>query len=72
MRTLFDRLVRAGVRRGLRRGLVDGERVWLVIGAAAVGVRLLQRLAAPGKPVVVTERLEPGQTLIVRHLLPGE
>jgi hypothetical protein len=72
MSSRLDRLLRAGVRRGLRRGLVDGERLWLAVGAAALGVRLLQRLAGPGKPIVVTERLEPGQTLVVRHLLPGE
>jgi hypothetical protein len=69
---LVDRALRAGVRRGLRRGLVEGDRLWLAVGAVALGVRVVQRLASPGKPIVVTERLEPGQTLIVRHLLPGE
>ena len=72
MSGLVDRAVRAGLRRGLRRGLVDGERVWLIVGAAALSVRVVQRLASPGKPVVVTERLAPGQTIVVRHLLPGE
>ena len=30
------------------------------------------RVIKAGKPVVVTERLEPGETIVVRHLLPGE
>jgi len=69
---IFDRAVRAGLRHGWRRGLVGGSQAWLAVGAAALGVRVLQRLASPGKPVVVTERLEPGETIVVRHLLPGE
>jgi hypothetical protein len=69
---LVDRAVRAGLRHGWRRGLVGGSQVWLAVGAAALGVRVLQRIASPGKPVVVTERLEPGETIVVRHLLPGE
>jgi hypothetical protein len=68
---LFDRAVRAGIRHGWRRGLIGGSQAWLAVGAAALGVRVLQRLAA-GKPVIVTERLDPGESIIVRHLLPGE
>jgi len=72
MARLVDRAVRAGMRHGWRRGLVGGSQVWLAVGAAALGVRVLQRLASPGKPVIVTERLEPGESIVVRHLLPGE
>jgi hypothetical protein len=56
------------MRLGLRRGLGDGSRVWLTVGAAALLVRLFQRMASPGKPVVVTEDLQPGETLVIRHL----
>jgi len=69
---LADRAVRYGIRAGVRKGLSDGSRVWLAIGGVAVGVRLLQRMAAPGKPVLVTEDLAPGETLVIRYLLPGE
>lgn len=69
---LVDRAIRAGMRRGLRRGLLEGNKVWLSIGAAALGVRLLQRLASPGDPIVVSEPLAPGQTLVIRHLPPPD
>jgi hypothetical protein len=69
---LLDRIVRAGIRRGLRRGLMEGSQLWLAVGAAALGVRVLRRLASRGKPVVVTERLGPGESLVIRHLMPGE
>jgi hypothetical protein len=72
MGMLFDRLVRAGMRRGFKRGLVGGNQVWLAVGAVALGARLLRRMAAPGKGVTVIERLSPGQALIIRHLQPGE
>jgi len=72
MGSLFNRLVRAGMRHGFKRGLGGGSQVWLAVGAVALGARLLQRMASPGKPVIVTERLTPGQALIIRHLRPGE
>jgi hypothetical protein len=68
---LGDRAVRQALRLGWRRGIGDGSRVWLAVGATAVAVRLLQRMAGQ-KPIVVTEDLAPGQALIIRHLAPGE
>ena len=68
---LADRLVRRAMRTGLRRGLGDGNRLWLAVGAAAVGVRLLRRLTRPGPATVVTETLAPGQTIEVRHVSPA-
>jgi hypothetical protein len=68
---LLDRAVRVGIRRGFRQGLVDGNQVWLALGTAALGMRLLQMVAAR-RAVVVTERLNPGEALVIRHFLPGE
>lgn len=68
---LLDRAVRAGIRHGLRKGLLGGSQVWMGLGAVALGIRAVQRLRARD-PVVVTERLEPGQTLIVRHFAPAD
>jgi len=42
-----------------------------VIGAIALGIRLFQRLASPGKAVIVTELLGPGETLVISNLPPG-
>jgi len=68
---VMDRAVRAGIRHGFRRGLLGGSQAWLAVGAVAVGVRAMQRLAAR-KPVVVTESLAPGEAILVRHLPPAE
>lgn len=69
---LADRALRYGLKAGLRRGLGDGSQLWLAVGGVAAGIRLLQWMASPGKPVVVTEQLAPGQTVVIRHLQPGE
>jgi len=68
---VLERVARIGIRRGFREGLVGGNQVWLALGAAALGVRALQ-LVAGRRSVVVTERLNPGETLLIRHYLPGE
>ncbi len=65
---MLERLLREATRRGLRRGLGEGSRVWLALGALAVAVRLLRWMAGPGRPIVVTEDLAPGETLEIRHL----
>jgi hypothetical protein len=64
---LVDKAIRAGLRRGVRNGLGDGSRVWLVLGAGAAGIRLVQWMARPPKSVIVTEVLEPGQTIVIQH-----
>jgi hypothetical protein len=70
--SLVDRAVSTALRRGFRRGLLDGNRAWIAIGAAAAGVRVLQWMARPGDPIVVTEELAPGQALVIRHLGPAD
>ena len=67
MAGLADRAIRAGMRAGMRRGLGDGSRFWLVVGSAALGIRLLQRLSTP-KPTVIREELHPGETILITHL----
>jgi hypothetical protein len=64
---VIERLIKAGLRQGLRRGVRDGSRVWLAVGAAAMGVRVMQRLARP-HPDVISEELRPGETLLITHL----
>jgi hypothetical protein len=68
---LLDRAVRLGLRHGLRRGLMGGSQLWMAVGAVALGVRIIQRWGAP-KPIVVTERLAPGEAIVVRHFLRQE
>lgn len=65
---VVDLAVANALKRGMRDGLGGGSSVWLVLGAAALSVRLLQRLARPGKDSIVTEELRPGETLIITNL----
>jgi hypothetical protein len=69
---LVDRAVSAGLRKGLRQGLIEGSRVWLGVGAVALAWRIVQRAAGPGKPIVVSETLAPGETLVIKHLSPPD
>jgi hypothetical protein len=64
---VFDRLVRAAMRRGFQRGMGEGSGPWLAIGVAAVGVRVLRRLARPSSGTVYREELRPGETLVITH-----
>ena len=63
-----DLAVTGALRRGVRQGLGGGSNTWLVVGGLALMVRLLQRLAQPGKGTVITEELRPGETLVISHL----
>ncbi len=51
----------------IRRGLWGGSRAWQVVLAVVVLVRLARAVGRP-QPIVVTERLDPGEALEVRHL----
>lgn len=61
----LNRLLRRATKKGLSEGLLGGSTLWTIVGAAALLVRLARR---PRKTVVLTERLEPGEALEVRHL----
>jgi hypothetical protein len=51
-------------------GLRGSSSAWMAIWVLLTGYRYLKRKAAPD-PVVVRERLEPGQQLIVTHFAEG-
>ncbi|MHB8466136.1 MAG: hypothetical protein ACYDH6_02505 [Acidimicrobiales bacterium] len=72
MPNLVDRGIQAALRQGVRRGVRDGSKVWLSIGAVALGVRMIRWMAGPGQPVIVSETLAPGDTLVIRHLSPPD
>jgi hypothetical protein len=65
MQMLFDRVTRDLIRRAIRLGLLEGSRIWLVIGAVVLVVRLLGRTEAPR---ISTERLSVGESLVVTHV----
>ncbi len=61
-------LLRILARNGLRKGLLGGSKPWLIVGAAAGGIRLLGRMAGREPAVVYCEKLEPGERLVISHL----
>lgn len=59
---MTERLLRLLAGQGRRRGLMGGNRVWLAIWLGAAVVRRVRRSEAK---VVYSERLAPGQALVV-------
>lgn len=55
------------VKRGLRKGLIDGSKPWLVVGAVGGVLHLAKRLATPTEHVVYSEKLSPGEGLLITH-----
>lgn len=52
--------------RSRQRGLLGDSSRWLGIYVLLTGARALRRFFSP-KPAVISERLEPGQMLVVTH-----
>lgn len=67
MKERLDSLLRKAIRHGLRQGLLAGDGKWLVIGAVAWLVRFLRKTR---EPEVVTERLRPGESILVTNIGP--
>lgn len=51
-------------------GLRGSSSAWMAVWVLLTGYRYLKRKAGPD-PVIVRERLEPGQQLIVTHFAKG-
>jgi hypothetical protein len=52
-------------RRALRKGLLGGSRPWFYLWAGLAGFKILRRLARDEPEIVYSERLEPGQRLLI-------
>lgn len=51
-------------------GLRGSSSAWMAVWVLLTGYRYIKRKAAPD-PVVIRERLEPGQQLVVTHFAKG-
>jgi len=65
MAGMTDRVLGLVLRRGVTRGFLGGSRPWLVIGGIAIGWRVLRRIAGNDPVVVFSERIEPGEALVI-------
>lgn len=57
-------------RTGVRKGLAGEGRAWLVVGLGAAVLHFLHRKAEEPK-ATYSEKLKPGQTIVIRHLGKG-
>ena len=55
------------LRQGFKRGVLGGNRTWLVVGGAALGLRLLRKLSGSEPKVVYSEELKPGEALVIAN-----
>lgn len=60
-------MLNALLRRGFRRGVLEGNRTWLLVGGVALGLRVLRKLSGSEPETVYSERLAPGETLVIAH-----
>lgn len=65
-----NRAIEDATRTGLRKGFREGSTFWVVVGTAAIAMRLYRRFGGPGTATVVTERLAPGEAILVTHFAP--
>ena len=63
----MSRLLRLALRNGLTKGLLGGSRPWLVAGGVALGWRILRKIAGSEPVVVYSEKLQPGETVVIAH-----
>ena len=57
--------------KSFRNGLTGGSRVWMTVFVARFVLRWLARVAKQGEmPVKHSERLAPGESLLIRHVDP--
>lgn len=62
---IVDRLIRRLIRRSFKLGVLEGSVPWLVVGAAALVMRLMFK---PEPPKIQRERLALGETIVVSHV----
>jgi len=67
MPRMTERVLGLAVRRGMTRGFLGGSRPWVIIGGIALGWRVLRRIAGNEPVVVFSERIEPGEALVIAH-----
>ena len=68
--SLLDGILGEARRRGLAKGVLGGNRVWLLVGGLAWGVRALQWALRPDPRTIYRRSLGEGQTLVISAVAP--
>lgn len=69
--TVLRWAIRLGLRQGWRKGVLEGNRIWIVLGGAAVLGHLGARVVGGEPDVVFRELIRPGETFLVNHESPS-
>ena len=60
-------MVRLLLRNGFRKGVLEGSRVWLVLGGLGLVFRLTKKLGGSEPKVVYCEELPVGQAIVIAN-----
>jgi hypothetical protein len=55
------------MRNGFRKGLLGGNRTWMMVLGVAATIRLIQRINEREPEVVFSQKLQPGESLVIAH-----
>jgi hypothetical protein len=58
------------LRQARKRGVFGTSKAWTGVWVLLVAVRVVRRLTRNQEKVVLRERLEPGETLVIRAVAP--
>lgn len=54
-------------RRAQTKGLLGGNKTWSMVWAVLFGLRIVRRLTRSKPEVVYSEKLEPGEAIVIRN-----
>jgi hypothetical protein len=53
--------------RAMQRGFLGHSRFWTIVGTIGVAMKVLRKLTKDEPEVAYSEKLRPGQTLLISH-----
>ena len=57
-------------RRSVAEGLINGSRLWQILGVALYFRELVRKVTRPGPELVATAKLRPGASVIIETIDP--
>lgn len=60
-------MLRLLLARAVRKGIFGGSRFWTVVATLGLAMKVLRRFTKDEPEVAFSERLRPGQTLVISH-----